>query len=148
MSTTEELKREMYKSLANLKGRIEIHYSIKDALHGVDDLESTIEDYLEALRQDRDTLRNKLQAFEFANQSTSELLRDALTTVKRQREFIRTLYTSRKARKPKQATRTQSSTENASDVKCEAPERNMTCSFKGLHKHYIGACPHCGGGPL
>lgn len=58
--------------------------------------ETSLEDYFEALRQERDELRNKLQAFEFANKSAGELLRDALATVKRQRQFIRTLYTSRK----------------------------------------------------
>lgn len=59
--TTEELKREMYKSLANLKGRIEINYSVKDALHGVDDLEGTIEEYLEALRSEHALTCESLQ---------------------------------------------------------------------------------------
>lgn len=141
MSTTEELKREMYYDLKRVGGMV-------GETHLYKTFEESLEAYLEALRQDRDEIRNKLQAFEFANQSTSELLRDALSTMKRQREFIRTLYTSRKVRKHKQATRTQSKAENASEVKCGAPVQRMTCSFAGLHKHYIGACPHCGSGTL
>lgn len=113
--TTEELKREMYRKLAAWK-----IYAVT-----TEDFEESLEEYLEALRQEldesgradhlrqriafltsevharaeeRDELRNKLQAFEFANKSAGELLRDALATVKRQRQFIRTLYTSRNKR--------------------------------------------------
>lgn len=76
--TTEELKREMFKALAEMKGRIEINYSIKDMLRGVDEFEHALEDCLQSMREDRDTLRNKLQAFEFANRSAAELLSEAL----------------------------------------------------------------------
>lgn len=54
--TTEELKREMYKSLANLKGRIEINYSVKDVQRGADEFENELEDYLEALKKDRELI--------------------------------------------------------------------------------------------
>lgn len=166
---TEELKREMYEALAIVKGRIEINYSIKDMLRGVDEFESLLEDCFESMCKDlktsheatgelaiqlsemtaqRDTLRNKLQAFEFANQSAGELLRNALATVKRQRQFIRTLYASRKARKGKPATRIQSSQENVSESKCVATAAIPACAFEGLHRHYTGACPHCGRGAL
>lgn len=111
IKTTEELKREMFEHLEILK-----EYSKRPML--CRHLENALEAYLEALRQERDELRNKLQAFEFANKSAGDLLRDALATVKRQREFIRTLYTSRKARKSKRATRIQSSGENASQSIC------------------------------
>lgn len=113
IKTTEELKREMFEHLEILK-----EYSKRPILcmH----LENALEAYLEALRQEHDELRNKLQAFEFANKSAGDLLRDALATVKRQREFIRTLYTSRKARKAKRATRIQSSAENVASEICGA----------------------------
>jgi len=135
--TTEELKREMYKLLAALnacKKYGEIPYV------SLPDFEAALEAYLEALRKEqlatdnrvafleslskgaleqleicgkhRDEYRNKLQAFQFANKSAGELLRDALATVKRQREYIRTLYTSRKARKIQSSTSAQSSSEN------------------------------------
>lgn len=133
---TEQLKRQMYTALADCKlivgeGRAPIH--------NLPWLESSLEEYLEALRQDlktaheatgelaiqlqetkaeHDTLRNKLQAFEYANKNAGELLRDALATVKRQRAYIRTLYTSRKAHKAKPATRIQSSQGNGSESKC------------------------------
>lgn len=123
IKTTEELKREMYGVLANLG-----HLTCKAENQSLQPGESAtlefqlfqngLEAYLEALRQERDDLRNRLQAFEFANKSAGDLLRDALATVKRQREFIRTLYASRKARKSKKATRIQSSDENAAETIC------------------------------
>lgn len=76
--TTEELRREMFKALAEMKGRIEINYSIKDMLRGVDEFEHALEGCLQSMREDHDTLRNKLQAFEFANRSAAELLSEAL----------------------------------------------------------------------
>lgn len=114
--TTEELKREMYVRLAAFK----IYATTLEAV------EDSLEAYLEALRQEiqvltvtrssiieeRDAAMRKLQAFEFANKSAGELLRDALATVKRQRQFIRTLYTSRKARKSVGSTSAQSSAGN------------------------------------
>lgn len=159
--TTEELKRVMYVDLKRLGST--------SGMHLYKTFEDSLEEYHDALRQDlktsheatgelaiqlsemtaqRDTLRNKLQAFEFANQSAGELLRDALATVKRQRQFIRTLYTSRKARKGKPATRIQSSQENVSESKCVATDAIPACAFEGLHRHYTGACPHCGRGAL
>jgi hypothetical protein len=187
--TTEELKREMYRALADFKCRKCVAGVIVPTF---DELDSALEAYLEALHKDasaesarltetirysavlsdayahqqqltraacvserkawdevyelkgqvrdandsgfsvlmdvraeRDELRNKLQAFEFANKSAGELLRDALATVKRQREYIRTLYVSRKARKNKGSTLAQSSTANAPELKSDAvPLRN------------------------
>lgn len=83
--TTEELKREMYDGLKTFR-----HFAAKPTL--ADLFESSLEAYLEALRQElqmwkdiadeRDlrsaNLRNKLQAFEFANRSAAELLSEAL----------------------------------------------------------------------
>lgn len=65
------------------------------------------------LRESFDELRNKLQAFEFANKSAGELLRNAMATIRRQQKFIRTLYASRKARKSKGSTSAQIKRENA-----------------------------------
>lgn len=117
-STTEELKREMYGYLEEVKEVV----GKKGVPHlSLPLFENSLEAYLEALRQelrtshiatgetaillaemtnDRDALRNKLQAFEFANKSAGELLIHAQGTIKRQRQFIRTLYTSRAKRKP------------------------------------------------
>ena len=93
--TTEELKREMYASLTGFTKAFTIGNFAPPQFA---ELENSLEAYLEALHQERIDLRNKLQAFEFANKSAGELLRDALATVRRQREYIRTLYTSRKAK--------------------------------------------------
>ena len=83
--TTEELKREMYGELAELKDRLNNKSSTIDIFRGVIRFENSMEAYFESLRkehislsQDRDTLRNKLQAFEFANRSAAELLSEAL----------------------------------------------------------------------
>lgn len=129
--TTEELKREMYGRLAAFR----IHAVMLDTF------EESLEAYLDRLHQDlktshvatgdlaillheakteRDQLRNKLQAFEFANKNAGELLRDALATVKRQRKFIMTLYTSRKARKVKGSTSAQSLKEVSPESICGA----------------------------
>lgn len=110
--TTEELKREMYACWKSAKNEV--------GEQALEVLEATTEEYLEALRQElrnshiatgdtaillsemtteRDSLRNKLQAFEFANKSAGELLIHAQGTIKKQRQYIRTLYTSRAKRK-------------------------------------------------
>lgn len=142
MQTTEKLKREMYRLLAAANKMAQDGISPNITLPH---FESALEAYLEALRADlsesgradhlqqriafltsevharaeeRDELRNKLQAFEFANKSAGELLRDALATVKRQREYIRTLYISRKARKGKGSTSAQSSAGNGCKAGC------------------------------
>lgn len=162
--TTEELKREMYEALDVLK--YAIRNTPKPMLVGL--LESATEKYLEALRQDlktsheatgelaiqlsemttqRDELRNKLQAFEFANKSAGELLRDALATVKRQRQFIRTLYTSRKARKIVGSTSGQKKSQNVPRMKCAAFLALNPRNFAGLIEHEMGKdqkCIHCG----
>lgn len=121
--TTEELKREMYRQFKNL----EIAGFFGKEIMG--HFESALEAYLEELRKDlnfacscvdlsalkaaklieeRDQLRSKLQAFEFANKSAGELLIHAQETIRKQRQFIRTLYTSRKARKVRPGTLAQS----------------------------------------
>jgi uncharacterized coiled-coil DUF342 family protein len=90
--TTEELKREMYKDLKRVGSMVSTTHLFKT-------FEESLEEYLEELRKDldfacksmdlteaklrkvaeeRDELRNKLQAFEFANKSTAELLSEAL----------------------------------------------------------------------
>jgi hypothetical protein len=107
--TTEELKREMFKALAEMKGRIEINYSIKDMLRGVDEFEHALEGCLQSMREDHDTLRNKLQAFEFANRSAAELLSEAL----REPSGLR---------KTSQAIPQQESVDRGSCAKCRAVE--------------------------
>lgn len=105
--TTEELKREMYDQLAATK------FYGRNYFPG---FETCLETYLEALRQDsmrasieqddlsirlanmttdRDEIRNKLQAFEFANKSAGEFLQEAQAKVKRQRQSIGQLKNDR-----------------------------------------------------
>lgn len=115
IKTTEVTRRELY---ASIKRTWEFTSPYSTTGRFLEKTENALESHLEALRQEHDDLRNRLQAFEFANKSAGDLLRDALATVKRQREFIRTLYTSRKARKSKRATRIQSSDENSAETIC------------------------------
>lgn len=163
---TEQLKRQMYTALADCKM---IVGEGRAPVHNLPWLETSLEEYLEAMRKElknsheatgelaiqlheitseRDELRNKLQVFEMANKTAGDLLRDALSTLKRQRQFIRTLYTSRKARKCKGCTLGQKKHENVPESKCVASDAIPKCAFDAMHKHYIGECPHCGGGTL
>jgi hypothetical protein len=140
--TTEELKREMYQWLRLIKGSLPNNGRSDGARKG-EQFEEVLEAYLEALHQERTDLRNKLQAFEFANKSAGELLRDAMATVKRQRQFIKTLYTSRKARKSKAATRTQSSKENGVGDELKRFDLNsdtIECAAKRIYDGW-SACP-------
>lgn len=124
--TTEELKREMSGRLHLLKHGTETIGQEQDA----EKFESALEEYLEALRQEGDSLivrlqgenernlilldayrqqqtltmqargeadsyRNKLQAFEFANQSAGEFLKEARAKVKAQRQSIGQLKNER-----------------------------------------------------
>lgn len=73
--TTEELKREMYDGLARVSRMISDGCNPKMVFPIFEEM---LENYLQALREDHDTLRNKLQAFEFANRSAAELLSEAL----------------------------------------------------------------------
>lgn len=149
----ETTKREMWKAIAKVKGRIEINYSVKDMIRDVEQFEGLLEDHLEQLRQqyeqmaatarDRfeaiqsleqanqelqrcndnqcesirvgqsrleemteelDAIRNKLQAFEFANKSSGEFLIDALRKVKSQRKTIKDLRKAQGARESVGAT--------------------------------------------
>lgn len=135
----ETTKCEMWSAIANAKGRIEINYSIKDMMRGVEQFEGLLEDHLEQLRQqyeqmaakarerfesiqsleqsgqdltarllamteERDTIRNKLQAFEFANKSSGKFLIDALRKVKSQRKTIKALRNAQEARESVGAT--------------------------------------------
>lgn len=126
---TEQSRREMYSGLARVS-RMIVDGCVPKRVFPV--FEETLEQYLEALRKElrssheatgtvalllheakteRDELRNRLQAFEFANKACGEELRAASELIQRQRKFIRTLYTSRKARKTKGSTSAQSSKE-------------------------------------
>jgi hypothetical protein len=113
-SDIERTRREMWDRLRETKVFCDTSMEVI-----IGSFEEALELHLETLRQEKVGLRNKLQAFQFANQSAGELLRDAMATVKRQREFIRTLYTSRKARKNKGSTSGRNSKENASCASCE-----------------------------
>lgn len=137
---TEQSRRELFRFVEHVKAAMRAG---EMPLASFPAMESALESHLEDLRQElktsheatgelaiqlseikteRDELRNKLQAFEFANKNAGEMLRDALATVKRQREYIRTLYTSRKARKVAGSTSGQNKIENVPKVKCGASD--------------------------
>ncbi len=59
---------------------------------------------LARMTEDRDDLRNRLQAFEFANKAAGEELRKAQETVKRQREYISEMRGTAKASEPQGST--------------------------------------------
>jgi len=191
----EVTKREMYDSLAILKGRIKINYSIKDMQRGADEFENTLEAHLEELRkamvtaneiitrcsnhslntirdlgiqidnvtEERDNLRNRLQAFEFANKSAGEFLQAAQAKVKSQRQSIGQLKNDRnnaqalaavnyqkyqnarqelsELRKSLMATPTQDSKENAKKEASEAYQ----AGFNGVgtpNPHATGTLNH------
>ena len=100
--TTEELKRAMFEHLEIIK-----EFSEKPMLCRL--LETALEEYLEQLRQEyvrkssqfknaiclledtteeRDELRNRLQAFEFANKSAGEFLQESRAKCKRLKEKL------------------------------------------------------------
>lgn len=103
----------------------EVYYTLAcDYTNKSVDLESR----LAQMTQERDDIQLRLHAIDhaYSEQQTREntLLRDALQrnvetmeTIRRQRQFIRTLYTSRKARKAKGSTSAQSERENGLKVK-------------------------------
>lgn len=184
----ETTKREMWKAIANVKGRIEINYSVKDVMRGVEEFEGLLEDHLEQLRQqyeqmaatahdrfetvqsleqanqelqrrndnqyeairssdntaeemtsrlermteERDAIRNKLQAFEFANKSSGEFLIDALRKVKSQRKTIKALRKAREARESVGATSVSSCGDVGADKPSSAPKQDLGGSFRAV----------------
>lgn len=120
---TEQSKRDMYESLDVLKHVYRANP--KPLLFGYFD--TALEQYLEALRQEQDDLRNWRQALEFANRAAGDELRAAHELIRRQREVIRTLYTSRKARKPRTLAQIRANKGNASESICgPLPEYSLT----------------------
>lgn len=170
--TTEELKREMYKVLASLDRKTLLAETGKlqrgeSATYEMQFFQCVLESYLEALCKElknsheatgelaiqlhemtaeRDELRNKLQIFELANKTAGDLLRDALATVKRQRQFIRTLYTSRKTRKVVGGTSCQKKQGNVLESKCggSASVSEEISTIKCMHTtDFDGVCTFC-----
>lgn len=156
---TEQSRREMYEALGIVKGRVEINYSVKDMLRGVDKFEHTLEDYLEELRKDldfackladltdarlrktlqeRDDLRNRLQAFEFANKAAGEELRKSQETIKRQREYISEMWGTSKASESDGSTSAQYSTGNSPETICGAFPTVCQHSFRNEYAYPSG----------
>ena len=50
-SAIEQTKREMWKAIAEAKGRVGINYSVKDMMRGIEGFESALEAHLEELRK-------------------------------------------------------------------------------------------------
>lgn len=92
-------------------------------------------------------LKTERDCYKRSSEGRESQLAEAMETIRRQREFIRTLYTSRKARKGKSGTSAQSKLENAPKENGDG-NSGVICSHEGLHKHYQGACPHCGSGTI
>jgi histidinol-phosphate/aromatic aminotransferase/cobyric acid decarboxylase-like protein len=130
--TTEELKRAMFAALADLKGRIVINYSVKDMLRGADEFEHVLEEYLEQLRQERDELRNRLQAFQFANQSAGEFLQAKSKKLKKARKELSEL------RKSAGSTSAQSEKENVPESMLGPIQRICQHSFRYHHAYPSG----------
>lgn len=100
-------------------------------MYEIPELEKKIEELkgqLAQMTQERDDIQLRLHAIDHAYNEMSKaegsqvamLLEEnakALETISRQRQFIRTLYTSRKARKGKGSTSAQSERENALKVR-------------------------------
>jgi hypothetical protein len=91
----EQTKREMWESIANAKGRISINYSVKDMMRGVEEFEGLLEDHLEELRKDRaavaeerDTMRNQLQALQMASSTAAEVIRGLRRELEEAREGV------------------------------------------------------------
>lgn len=105
IKTTEELKRSMYHELNQITGEAKFdpfQNSLEAYLERLrietNDLRSANEQgfaALMSLKGERDDLRNKLQAFEFANKSASEFLIEAQAKVRRQRQSIGQLKNDR-----------------------------------------------------
>lgn len=193
--TTEELKREMYDRLKNL-----IQREAGSGWYGARNLEESLEAYLEALRQERAEAlkhgeilrdaymlqqqrtmqateeaireRNRCQAFEFANKSAGEflkesqrLLKEARESVKRQRQSIGQLKRDRndaqhtlkvrdrqllearvelqEARKFLPATHTQDEEENPSCAKCGGTKTVLCGADAPGAFLFLDICPEC-----
>lgn len=157
----EQAKREMFNKLASLRGKININYSLKDMLEGADVVDIALEDYLEELSQEkaaleqrletqgqsiktlqhncmgltteRDDLRNRLQAFEFANETAGVQLRAANELIQRQRESIKELRTAKEARETDACTSPQRSEENTACVVLGALPMLCQHSYQYMH---------------
>jgi hypothetical protein len=110
-----------------------------------------LQERLAQMTQERDDIQLRLHAIDHAyneqQRSENKLIIEQQETIRRQRQFIRTLYTSRKARKSKGSTSGQSNRENGVGAK-SGGNAAIICSHEGLHKHYQGPCPHCGAGTI
>lgn len=163
IKTTEELKREMYGRLKSFQKAFTIGNFMPKEFTS---LEDSLEAYLEALRQEagtlreeRDQLRNKLQAFEFANKSAGDLLREAMTlnkqqreAIKRQRQSIGQIKQDRNAAQRLAVTRTQQRDEARKELQearqiigsTIAQNRRESASGEEL-KRFAGHCDRCNG---
>lgn len=147
--TTEELKREMYNRLANLKACLSPSHLAGNLF------ELSLEAYLEELRKEtaglssdirsaitngnamRDAYlhqvsltmeareeacreRNRVQTFEFANKSAGELLIQAQEKISRQRKIIKALCAHQEACDSESCAMDKDSKENDPEVKCGA----------------------------
>jgi len=106
---------------------------------------------LSDLRKEQTEIQSRLHAVDHAysvqstaNAVAGDLLRKAMETIRKQQGFIRTLYTSRKARKVRPATLVQTSDEILQKRASGHPQHPEACSYEGLHNRYVKKCPHCG----
>lgn len=98
--------------------------------------------FLIRLQDERDELRNKLQAFEFANQSAGEFLQQARAKVKAQRQSIGQLKNERDNAQHALKVKT-SKLEKAIQELQEA--RQVIGSTVAQNRRYLISCAKCGG---
>ena len=117
----EQSKREMYAALEEMKGRIQINYSIKDMTSGVIHFEGLLEDYLELLRQDHEALHETarkrfedIQSLEAVNKDLIEQLGNMTERRDYFRNQVQAANHACKTRQDQSATPTQDSLDRAS----------------------------------
>jgi hypothetical protein len=88
------------------------------------------------LRAERDDIQLRLQAIDHAyneqQRSENKLILEQQETIRRQRQFIKTLYTSRKARKSKGSTSGQSKRESVVGAKSGDGDGQSQCSHRWI----------------
>lgn len=151
---------ELEKKIEELKGQIAQMTQERDdiqlRLHAIDHAYNEQQRMDTQISEDFKKLAALVDELKVQNQKLSEGMVDligapskvefdaAMQTIRRQREFIRTLYTSRKARKGKGSTSAQSERENAPKVK----SGGNAVGFKGNPCVYCDGLGyvHCNGG--
>lgn len=103
-SHLEQLRQQYEQMAATAHSRFETIHSLEQSGQEMASELRVTRQALESLKGERDAIRDKLQAFEFANKSAGEFLIDALRKVKNQRKTIKALRRAQEASKLEGAT--------------------------------------------